>query len=793
MSLTPLTAEQLYKKCDPNLFDFTDTSTVKKFDGCFGQNRALQAMTFGVGMRRPGYNFFVMGNPHTGRSSFTMDMLNSVASQEVTPSDWIYINNFEDGRSAIAISLPAGRAAKLKADHQILLEAISTELPGAFESPDFQRKKSQIEKQFNALYDTALDDVEQSARGLSVAMYRDAGNLGFAPVSDGKVLDEAEFLLLDEKIRQSINQNIADLEDLLSESLTALPVWRREAAEQMKHLEKTTTIKAVQPLLAKLQKAYKKHPKLTAYYLKMLVHLADHTEDFLNDEKSGELLTDTVRRALLQEWYSINLFVDNSNTKGTPVIYDPHPIYENLFGRVEVANDLSVLATSYLRIRSGTLHKANGGYLVIDAEKLLEMPQVYAALKRALKAQEVRIEAPSDVAGSAISQTPLPVDLQVKVALVGARSTYYLLQDFDADFEKTFRVVVDFDEVVPRTADSIRSYARLIKTLAAQEGLAAFTRDAVVRLIEHSSRSADDTSMLSSHIGDIVDLLCEADYKRNQAGDSLVSSKHINLALHAQQARTGRLSERIIDNIVNEVILIDTQGEKVGKCNGLTILQVGDTSFGTPARITATVYPGKQGILDIEREAELGQSIHSKGILILSGYLGFKYAKGFAIQISANIAMEQSYGTVDGDSASLAEVCALISSLTKIPISQSFAVTGSINQYGEVQAIGGVNEKIEGFFEVCKKREFVGGPQGVIVPVANIRNMMLKQEVIKAVERGHFFIYAVDSVDQCLSLLMGIAAGVLSTDDCYDQHSINAIAVDCFKQLSMIKADRTTY
>ena len=793
MSLIALTTEQLYKKCDPNIFDFIDTSTVNKFEGFFGQNRALEAMTFGVGMRRPGYNFFVMGNPHTGRFSFTMDMLNSVASQESTPSDWIYINNFEDGRSAIAISLPAGRAGKLKADHQLLLEAISTELPAAFESPDFQRKKSKIEKKFNALYDAALDDVEQSAREQSVAMYRDAGNLGFAPVSDGKVLDEAEFLLLDEKLRQSINQSISNLEDLLSESLTAMPVWRREAAEQLKQLEKTTTVQAVQPLLAKLQKAYRKHSKLTAYYLKMLAHLADHTEDFLNDEKSGELLTDTVRRALLQEWYSINLFVDNSRTKGAPVIYDPHPIYENLFGRVEVANDLSVLATSYLRIRPGTLHKANGGYLVIDAEKLLEMPHVYAALKRSLKAQEVRIESPSDVAGSAISQSPLPVDLQVKVALVGARSTFYLLQDFDADFEKTFRVVVDFDEVVPRTIDSIRNYARLIKTLADQEGLAAFTRDAVVRLIEHSSRSADDTSMLSSHIGDIVDLLCEADYKCKQAGDSVVSSKHINLALEAQEARTGRLSERIIDNVVNDVVLIHTQGKKVGKCNGLTILQIGDVSFGTPARITATVYPGKQGILDIEREADLGQSIHSKGVLILSGYLGFKYARGFAIQISANIAMEQSYGAIDGDSASLAEVCALISSLTNIAISQAFAVTGSINQYGEVQAIGGVNEKIEGFFEVCKKRKFAGGPQGVIVPIANIRNMMLKQEVLSAVARGDFLVYAVDSVDQCLSLLMGMSAGVINADNCYDQRSINGIAINCFKRLSEIKAARTIY
>ena len=528
------------------------------------------------------------------------------------------------------------------------------------------------------------------------------------------------------------------------------------------------------------------------YYDKMLKHLAFNAQDFLFDEKSGELHTDHVRRSMLQDWYGINPIVDNNKTKGAPVIYEAHPTYENLFGRVEFANDMHALSTSYQRIRPGALHKANGGYLLLDAEKLLDMPAVYSALKRALKANEIRIELPlSDSLGiSSFMQSPEPVVLRVKVALVGSRNTYYTLQDYDPDFEKIFRVVVDFEDVIPRTDKSIRNYARLIKTLADQEGLAAFTRGAIARLVEHSSRCAEDSNMLSSHIGDIVDLLCEADYKRLQVAADLVTVKHVDLALAAKQSRTGRLCKMIVDNIINDVVLIDTKGNQIGKCNGLTVLQVGDVSFGTPARITATVFPGNQGILDIEREADLGQSIHSKGILILSGYLGFKYAKNFPIKISANIAMEQSYGAIDGDSASLAEVCALISSLTKVAISQRFAITGSINQFGQVQAIGGVNEKIEGFFDICSQRSFADGPQGVIVPAANVRNMMLKKEVLDAVDSGLFMVYTVESVDECLCILMGEEIGSLNESGVFPQGSVNYIAVQRLIELSKVKIEQ---
>ncbi len=780
----------LSNKCDLDLLTFKDTSTVEKFKGFFGQERAIDAFEFGIGMDRSGYNFFVMGNPHTGRFSFALDMLKGAAKKQRKPLDWLYINNFSEGHSPVVVSLNAGKGVELRKQNSKLLEAILSELPAAFESPNFQRKKTRIEKEFNTLYDKALEKVEEQARSQSIALYRDAGSIGFTPVGNGQALDEAEFSQLDEAVRIEFTQNISDLEDYLGDCLAALPIWRREAAEKMKKLENETTLQAVEPLLKKLKTTYNNHAKLLYYYTKLLKHLSHNIDDFLHDEKTGELLTDTARRARLNAWYGVNLLIDNSKTKGSPVVYEAHPTYENLFGHLEIVNDMNALATSYQRIRAGALHKANGGYLIVDAEKLLEMPHVYAALKRALKAKEIRIEQIAHEVhsfGSSL-QSPQAVELKVKVALVGARSTYYLLQELDPDFEKTFRVVVDFDEVIPRTDKSVRNYSRLIKTLADQEGLASFTQSAVARLIEQSSRNAQDTSKLSSHIGDLVDLLCEADYKRVLKEEKLVTAMHVDAALDAQQERTGRLRSRLIENVLNGVVLIGTSETQVGICNGLTVLSVGDVSFGVPARITATVFPGDQGILDIEGEVDLGQSIHSKGVLILSGYLGYKYAKDFAMKFSANIAIEQSYGAIDGDSASLAEVCALISSITKIPINQSFAITGSINQFGEVQVIGGVNEKIEGFFEICKLREFAGGPQGVIIPRANVRNLMLKQEVIDAVSNGNFVVYAVDSVDQCLELLMSSDIGELDEHQQFTKGSVNSIAVEQLRSISSIKS-----
>lgn len=785
---TPLSSDQLYRTCESDHLPFKTTESLEGFAGFFGQDRALEAMEFGVGMARPGYNLFVMGNPHTGRFSFAMENLREVAKKQAKPFDWCYLKNISDTRNPEVLRLPAGKAVKLQRDLGKLLSRVVTELPAAFENPAYQREKSKIERDFNRLYDKAVETVEKKGREHSIAVYRDAGTIGFTPVAEGQVIDEAVFSALPEEIRDAFSQHISELEELLNEQLTEMPRWRREAAEALRYLDRDTARQALTPLFDEVRERYSNLKGVNKY-------LDEVERDLIRN--AGELIAEGIfenkseaaRREFMNDNYGLNLLVDNDKTKGAPVVYEAHPSYENLFGRIEYNSEMGAMVTNYRLIRPGALHRANGGFLVIEAEKLLEQPFVYAALKRALKAHAIRIENPvSEYAGiSTVTLSPEAIDLEVKIVLIGARNIYYLLQELDHDFEKIFRVVVDFEEDVPRTPATIRQYARLMSTLVAEEKLAPLTREAVARLVEYSSRLAGDQSLLSAHIGELVDLLCEADYRRAKVNDRYIDHSHVDAALLAKERRTGRLAEKIHEGITNETILIDTEGEAVGKSNGLSVLQVGDVSFGTPARITATVHPGSRGIVDIEREVTLGQPIHSKGVLILSGYLGHRYAKDFPLAISASIAMEQSYGYVDGDSASMAEICTLISALTHIPIKQQFAMTGSISQYGEVQAIGGVNEKIEGYYRLCAARGLTG-EQGVIIPKANVRHLMLKKEVVDAVKAGNFAVYAVATVDQALELLMGRSAGKEKADGNFTQRSIGAEVVKRLREISKAKA-----
>jgi predicted ATP-dependent protease len=784
-SETKLSPEALYRVCEPSLLNFETTETLESFNGFFGQERAIEALDFGVGMRRPGYNLFVMGNPHTGRFSFAMESLRHAAKEEPNPSDWVYLNNIKDRRHPTALKFVAGVADKFRHDVKSLLEAALAELPAAFENPAYQRQKAKVERDFNRHYDDAIDLVERKAREHSVAVYRDAASVGFTPVAEGQAMDEAVFSQLPEEERDRFNKAISGLEEFLNDCLTGLPQWRREAADQMRELDYETAQQAIHGLFDELKAKYSDVEGVADYLDQLQDAMVKGSAELVAEDNR----TASERLSAVEDTYGVNVLVDNNGCEGAPVIHESHPTYENLFGRIEYSSDMGALVTNFKLIRPGALHKANGGYLVIEAEKLLEQPFVYAALKRALKSHEIRIENPaSELAGvSTITLSPDAVPLKVKVVLIGSRDIYYLLQELDHDFEKMFRVVVDFDEDVSRSDASVMNYARLMKTLAEEEHLAPLTVDAVARLVEHSSRLAEDQSLLSAHIGELVDLLCEADYKRNKLADSLIRAEHVQLALDAKERRTSRLSEKIRESILNETVLIDTTGEAVGKCNGLTVLQVGDVAFGTPARITATVHPGNRGIIDIEREVQLGQSIHSKGVLILSGYLGHQYAQDFPLTLSASIAMEQSYGYIDGDSASMAEVCTLISALTHIPILQQYALTGSINQYGEVQAIGGVNEKIEGFFGLCQQRGLTG-EQGVIIPQANVRNLMLKKEVVEAARQGRFHIHAVATVDQALEVLMGRKAGKRKDDGSFTQRSINHKVVLRLRELAKAKA-----
>jgi lon-related putative ATP-dependent protease len=490
------------------------------------------------------------------------------------------------------------------------------------------------------------------------------------------------------------------------------------------------------------------------------------------------------RRQVLIELYAPNILVDSKIESGAPVIHEPHPTYQNLFGRIEYSSEQGTLITNYRRICGGSLHRANGGYLILDAEKLLTQPFVWEGLKRALQAGKIEIESPySDLGINTTTLKPEVIPLNVKVILVGSRDIYYLLEELDSEFNEMFKILADFDQYIPRDAVSMQQFTQLMNRHAKYSGAKPLTRTAIEALIEHSCRLAENQHHFSARVNESLDIIGEANLFSIQANHDRIDRAHVEQALAAREFRNGRLAEMMLEEMLDGTVLIDTEGTAIGKINGLTVLEIGGSSFGAPARITTTVYPGSRGIVDIEREAELGKEIHSKGVMILTGYLGHTYAQQFPLAISASIAIEQSYGEVDGDSASLAELCCLISALTRTPIKQSFAVTGSINQYGEVQAVGGVNEKIEGYFRLCKARGLVGH-HAVVIPAANKRNLILKQEVIDAVAKGQFAIYAVTSVDETLELLTDQLAGTVDHNGNYPENSINAQAISRLKEIS---------
>lgn len=780
-----LTPEQLTVPIDLESLGFVTTDELEPFRGILGQDRAVEAMQFGVAMHRPGYNVFVMGDPGTGRFSYVMRYLKAEAKRQITPQDCVYVNNFDEPREPGVLSLSPGTVDDLLADLDKLIDNLLATFPAVFEHPAFQQKKSAIDRGFNQRYDRAIDSVERKALEKNIAVYRDAQNIAFTPMKDGKALDEAEFAQLAEDERERFHVDISAMEEVLNEALSSLPQWKRESSNQLRELNELTITDAIQPLLDPLMEQYAGNAAICDYLRAMRQNLLKTVIDQLVEERGPEARPEAYKKQLLTEQYCPSLVVGHPDSGGAPVVHEPHPSYDNLFGRIEYSSEQGALITNYRHIRPGALHRANGGYLVLEAEKLLGEPFVWEALKRALHSRQLKMESPWADMGrlTTVTLTPEVIPLAVKVVIIGSRHLYYTLQDLDPDFQEMFRVLVDFDEDLPRTLDSIESMAQLLKTRTSEEGLAPLTVAAVARVLTHSARLAEHQQRLSARISDIFQLVAEADFTRQLANDPLIDTAHIERALQAKEMRTGRVSARIREDMLAGIILIDTQGAEVGKCNGLTVLEVGDSVFGVPARISATVYPGSSGIVDIEREVNLGQPIHSKGIMILTGYMGSRYAQHFPLEISASIALEQSYGYVDGDSASLGEVCALISALSRVPLKQGFAITGSINQFGEVQAVGGVNEKIEGFFRLCRARGLTG-EQGAIIPRSNVPNLMLDDTVLEAVRAGQFNIYAVSHVDQALGLLAGDEPGSADEQGHFPEGTINARVVDRLREIA---------
>ena len=782
-----LTASALKLKISLKIVD--DKSTPSKQQGILGQQRAQDALEFGVSMKNSGYNIFVMGKSGTGRLSMITDTLNQRAEQQPTPPSYAYVDNFSKPREPISIELPAGDGEILKKDIENFIDNLLALFPATFESPMYQQKKSAIERRFSQQYSQAIDTVDKKSRTLDVALYREGDSITFLPIHEGKLLEDDEFALLPQAEREMFHQHVVTLEEFLSETLLELPKWRKTMLEKVKQLTNETIETAITPLLDELNKTYQNIDDVLSFLAEMQKDLIKTIADFLMPSRSLEADDLITKRLILTEQYSPNIIVDYPEKQGAPVVCESHPTYQNLFGRIEYISDQGTLVTTYQRICAGALHKANGGYLILDAEEMLTYPFVWEGLKRALQSGVIEIETPySEFGINTITLKPEVIPLNIKVILFGSRDMYYLLEEMDSEFNEMFRVLSDFDNYITRDENTMQQFAVLMQSHADDLNIKPLSHHALERLIEHSCRLSENQQKLSAHINNCLEIISEASFLSAKNEGKYIEREHIEDALNSRELRHSRIAEEILDEMLEGTILIDTKGEAIGKINGLTVLEIGGSCFGAPARITTTVYPGSRGIIDIEREAELGQSIHSKGVLILTGYLGHCYAQQFSLAISASIAMEQSYGYIDGDSASLAELCCLISALTSIPIKQSFAITGSINQYGEVQAIGGVNEKIEGFFRLCSARGLTG-EQAVIIPASNKRNLMLKEEVIDAVEKGVFSIYAVHNVNETLEILMGESAGEKNSKGEYPKESINFKAISRLKKISGVSDD----
>ena len=779
---TELQVNDLYQHCDPDNWQFNTTADLETLPTIIGQDRALSAIDFGVNIDAEGYNLFIMGPAGVGKYTMIKRFLDEHSRHKPRAKDWAYLNNFADPQKPWAVSLPAGQGNQLRHDIETIIAHLETELPQAFDDEYYRGRMRSLEeaarKHRVRLFGTL--QAEADRKGVVLLRMQD-GSYAFAAQREGQAMTSEEFEQLPAHEQEKTEDAIADLHEELQHTLLELREWERDNFRKLQALNDEVALEVISKHINKIKHAYPSSTKLQLYFEAMLKDIRDNVDAFVKQEASATEEASSEDNLLKR--YQINLVVDNAQTQGAPVIYENLPHHQTLLGCVENMAMMGALVTDFSLIKAGAVHRANGGYLIVDAEQLLMQPFGWEGLKRALKSREVRFDALERIYSlvATVSLEPEPIPLDLKVVLLGDRHLYYLLYELDPEFAGLFKIVADFEEHMPRSVDNDLLFARMMASTIDKENLLHMERAAVARVIEHSARSIEENSKFSLHLGDMTDLLREASYLAKQTQSKLVARDHVQAAINMREQRLDRLRAQIYSQIERQVIDIDVQGNQVGQVNALSVLSIGGFSFAQPSRVTASARFGDDNIIDIEREVELGGDIHSKGVLILSGYLGKTYAADAPLSMSASIVFEQSYGEVDGDSASVAELCALLSSVAGVSLKQSFAITGSMNQHGHVQAIGGVNEKIEGFFDICKMHG-LNGKQGVIIPASNAQHLMLRQEVIDAVSKDEFHIHAIHHVNDALSLLSGLEAGERDEQGEFTANSFNAAVAERLKK-----------
>jgi predicted ATP-dependent protease len=793
---SPLAPDELAWRCDPASLGFATTDELEPLTGLVGQQRALRAIHFGTSIEQPSYNLFVVGPPGTGKTTAVKSFLQKLADKKVPPPDWVYVNNFATPRKPRAIRLPRGRGKRLAETMNGVIDELVTSLPATFESEDYLNHRRAIDDEFRSHSEAQIEAFQQKASAQKIALLQTQMGFVMAPKDDeGNVIPPEVFNKLPEEERQKVEATVLKLQKELEEVLKQLPRRHKERLQRIRELNEELAEAAVNQALNDVVGEFSDLPDVLAWLEEVRRNLIQSVGLFMRDGEEAETAEDATGEdsdfAAIEQPpgptndprflpYRVNVLVSPEDGQqqtgdGAPIVEELNPTLGNVIGRIEHQVRMGNLVTDFTLLKPGALHRANGGYLLMDARKLLMQPLSWEALKRALKNAKIAIESPIEQLGIATTQSldPDPIPLDVKVVLFGDAEIYYLLANLEPEFPLLFKVQADFDSTIDRSDDNNRSYARLIASLIKSDGLRAAEAAAVARVLEHGARLAEDAEKLSVRVSAIADILREADYWAGEARRTLITRADVDQAIAEQEHRANRLSEKSREQILRDVMLIDSSGAKVGQINGLSVLSLGVFAFGNPTRITASVRMGQGRVTDIEREAELGGPLHSKGIMILWGFLAARYAPKVPLSLAASLTFEQSYGGVEGDSASSTELYALLSALSGAPIDQGLAVTGSVNQLGEIQAIGGVNEKIEGFFDVCAGRG-LSGRQGVLIPYANRVHLMLREDVIDAVRAGRFAVHAVRTIDEGIEILTGVAAGERGEDGRFPPDSINA-------------------
>ena len=740
-----------------------------------GQQRATDAIRFGIDMRQDGYNIYVLGPIGSNRHDLVESLVAEQAKARGVPPDWVYVNNFSNPERPQALRFPAGQGREFREDMRNLIGEMQLAIPAAFEGDDYRNQlraieedtKSQVEEQWQSLNERAAEE--------DIGVLQTPTGYVLAPIIDGKVIGDKEFKKLAEEKRKEIEAAIERLSEELQARVEMMPKLRKAHRERVKALNEEVTEHAVSVQLADLKEKYKSMPEVAAYLDDVQENIIRNAEDFQQTEPQALPFLSRDSEQLYSQ-YEVNLVVDNAGADKAPVVYESNPSYPNIIGCIEHRAEMGTLVTDFRLVRGGALLQANGGYLILDTRRVLSRPFVWEALKQALFAKKVRIESPGESLGfvSTTALKPEPIPIDARIILIGERWLYYLLCHYDIEFGSLFKVAADLDDDLERSDDNVEQYARLVVQQAKELELLPLDTAAIQRVIEERARRAEDSERLSMHMSSLDDLIEQADYWARQRGGSEVEAEDVEKAMSERRRRSSRLQSRIIDAIKRDTLLIDTSGECIGQVNGLSVTDLGEYRYGHPVRITATTRVGTGNVVDIEREVELGGAIHSKGMMILSSALSARYAPDLPLSLRGSVVFEQSYGGVEGDSASVAELSALLSSLSRLPIRQNIAVTGSVNQLGRVQAVGGVNEKIEGFFDVCRERG-LDGSHGVIIPQDNVKHLMLREDVVDAVRRDEFSVFAVRHIDEAITLLTGERAGDRGEDGNFPEGSVNAL------------------